>query len=176
MAVLVPLVALSVAACGSSSNKSQTHTGNTSTVATSSSGKGKLTITTATIKPYGSVLVASNGHALYIFAPDKAKQVTCTSACATIWPPVKLPAGAKPAAGGQVKTSLLGSDPNPSGGRVVTYNGWPLYLYVTDTAPGSAKGEGINSSGGYWYLISPAGKVIMSKSSSGTSTSGGGYG
>jgi predicted lipoprotein with Yx(FWY)xxD motif len=87
------------------------------------------------------------------------------SACATIWPPAKLPSGAKATASGQVKSSLLGSDPNPSGGRVVTYNGWPLYTYVTDTAPGVANGQGINSAGGLWYVIAPSGKVIKSKRS-----------
>lgn len=175
--VVVPLVALLVVACGSSAKKTKTHgSGTTPTTAASgsSSSSGKLTVTTATIKPYGTVLVAQNGHALYIYAPDKAQKVRCVSACATIWPPLKLPSGAKPAAGGQVKSSLLGSDPNPGGGRVVTYKGWPLYLYVTDSTPHVAKGEGIFSAGGRWYLMSPTGKPITSKSSSGTSTSSGG--
>ncbi len=33
----------------------------------------------------------------------------------------------KAAASGAVNASLLGSDPDPTGGRVVTYAGWPLY-------------------------------------------------
>ncbi len=177
--VLIPIVALLLAACGSSAKKPSTHaSGKTPTTGGTSStpSSSKLTVTTASIKPYGSVLVAGDGHALYVFAPDKAKKVTCTSACATVWPPLKLASGAKPTAGSQVKSSLLGSDPNPGGGRVVTYNGWPLYGYVTDTKPDVAHGEGVNSSGGYWYLISPSGKVITTKGSSGTSTSGGAYG
>jgi predicted lipoprotein with Yx(FWY)xxD motif len=176
---VVPIVALIAAACGSSSKKPSTHASSkppTTGASSTSSSSGNPTIKTATIKPYGQVLVASNGHALYVFAPDKAKKVTCTSACATIWPPVKLASGAKPTAGGQVKSSLLGSDPNPGGGRVVTYNGWPLYTYVTDTTAGVAHGQGIKSSGGYWHLMAPSGKPIMSKGSSGTSTSGGPYG
>jgi hypothetical protein len=31
-----------------------------------------------------------------------------------------------------VRANLLGSDSDPGGERVVTYNGWPLYLYATD--------------------------------------------
>jgi predicted lipoprotein with Yx(FWY)xxD motif len=166
--VVVVIASLLAAACGSSSSKTTTHAkSSTSTSGTSSSsGAGKVTVAARTIKPYGAVLVNSAGHALYVFAPDKAKKVTCVSACAQIWPPLMLTSGTKPAASGQVKASLLGSDPDPSGGRVVTYNGWPLYTYVTDTAPGVAHGQGINSAGGFWYVISPSGKVIKPKGSS----------
>ena len=43
-----------------------------------------------------------------------------------------------PKAGGTAKTALLGTDKNPSGGRVVTYNKWPLYTYSGDSAAGEA--------------------------------------
>jgi len=36
----------------------------------------------------------------------------------------------------RVTASLLSSDANPSGGKVVTYAGWPLYTYVGDSASG----------------------------------------
>ena len=62
-----------------------------------------------------------------------------------------------------VKQSLLGSDPDPAGGRVVTYAGWPLYTFVSDTAPGSATGQGLNINGGPWYVLSPSGQVIFRK-------------
>lgn len=169
---LVPIAALLAAACGSSSNTTTTHaksptaTGSTS----SSSSSGGVTITTKTIKPYGAVLVNSAGHTLYVFAPDKAKKVTCVGACATVWPPVKLSSGAKASASGQAKSSLLGSDPNPSGGRVVTYNHWPLYAYTADTAAGVAHGEALKLNGGFWYVISPSGTVIKSKKSSSSSS------
>lgn len=167
---VVPIAALLAAACGSSSKTTSTHAKSPpSTSSTPSSSSGAGTVSTRTIKPYGPVLVNSAGHTLYVFAPDKAKKVTCVSACATIWPPAKLASGAKPAASGQVKASLLGSDPDPSGGRVVTYNGWPLYTYVTDSAPGVAHGEALKSAGGLWYVISPSGKVIKSKKSSSSS-------
>ncbi len=174
---LIPIAALLASACGSSSNTTTTHAkspASTGTTSSSASSAG-TTITTKTIKPYGAVLVNSAGHTLYVFAPDKAKKVTCVSSCASVWPPAKLSSGTKASASGQVKSSLLGSDPNPGGGRVVTYNGWPLYTYVTDTAPGVAHGQALNSSGGLWYVISPSGKVIKSKGSS-SSSSGSAYG
>jgi predicted lipoprotein with Yx(FWY)xxD motif len=106
------------------------------------------------------VLVNSKGFTLYMFEPDKRKKVTCLHSCAVIWPPVKLAKGQKPAAAGKTKKSLLGSDPNPAGGRVVTYNKWPLYTYISDTAPGQANGQALNLNGGLWYVLSPTGKVI----------------
>lgn len=110
----------------------------------------------------GSILVDSKGRTLYMFVPDKQKKVTCVKTCAAIWPPMKL-TGAKAVAGKGVKAKLIGSDKNPSGGRVVTYNKWPLYTYVSDLAPGQAKGQALDLNGGYWYVLSPAGKVIKKK-------------
>jgi predicted lipoprotein with Yx(FWY)xxD motif len=120
-------------------------------------------ITAKTIPGLGPVLVNAQGHTLYTFAPDKDKKVTCVGSCTSVWPPVKLAAGAKATPSGAVKASLLGSDPDPSGGNVVTYAGWPLYTYVGDTSPSTHAGQGLNVSGGLWYVISPAGKVITKK-------------
>ena len=92
----------------------------------------------------------AHGHTLYVFAPDQRKSVTCTGTCARVWPPLKLAAGGKLTAGGLVRAKLLGSDKSPAGGRVATYNRWPLYTYVADTKPGQAKGQAIKLNGGYW--------------------------
>ena len=47
----------------------------------------------------------------------------------------------------------------------MTYGGWPLYTYAADTAPGVASGQDVNLNGGYWYVLTPAGKLITSKPS-----------
>jgi len=111
----------------------------------------------------GVILVNAEGRTLYTFAPDKKSKVTCVSSCASVWPPVTLSAGAAPAVAKQIKASLLSSDANPAGGKVVTYAGWPLYTYVGDSAPGTASGQALNLNGGLWYVITPAGKVITKK-------------
>ncbi len=123
----------------------------------------KVTITTRKIPKLGVVLVDGQGRTLYMFAPDKQARVTCKKACAAVWPPVKLAKGRKLVAAGGVKRSLLGSDPNPAGGRVVTYNKWPLYTYVADTRPGQATGQALNLNGGLWYVLAASGKVIRTK-------------
>jgi predicted lipoprotein with Yx(FWY)xxD motif len=108
----------------------------------------------------GTVLVNAQGYALYMFVPDNQRQVTCTSLCAATWPPLKLPASAVLAAGPGVQASLLGSDADPAGGRVVTYNGWPLYTYTGDVQAGQYTGQAIDLNGGDWYLLRPSGKPI----------------
>jgi predicted lipoprotein with Yx(FWY)xxD motif len=121
------------------------------------------TVTTRKVKKLGTVLVNSRGRTLYMFVPDHRKKVTCKGKCATYWPPLKVKKGRKPTAGGAAKKKLLGTDKNPGGGRVVTYNRWPLYTYIADTKPGQATGQAIKLNGGYWYVLSPAGKVIKKK-------------
>jgi predicted lipoprotein with Yx(FWY)xxD motif len=121
------------------------------------------TVTTRRIKKLGVVLVNSRGFTLYMFKPDKRRRVTCKGSCAAVWPPLKLKKGTRPTAGGAAKKSLLGSDRNPGGGRVVTYNRWPLYTYVADSRPGQASGQATNLNGGLWYVLSPSGKIITKK-------------
>jgi predicted lipoprotein with Yx(FWY)xxD motif len=138
-------------------NAPATRSSQTSTRATG------VKISTRNVAKLGVILVNAKGRTLYMFVPDKQSKVTCVGTCAAIWPPVKLPSGAKAVAAGAAKASLLGSDRNPSGGRVVTYNKWPLYTYVSDTAGGQVKGQALKLNGGYWYVLSPSGKVIKTK-------------
>jgi predicted lipoprotein with Yx(FWY)xxD motif len=178
LSTVVLLAVLLATACGSTATKTSTTTKSrtpTTAASISTTSSGRLAVKTATIKPYGSALVAENGHPLYIFVPDDAKKVTCTGTCTKIWPPLKLPGGAKAVASGQAKAALLGTDPDPSGGRVVTYDGWPLYAYVLDTSAGVAHGQGIGLNGGLWYLISPSGKVITKRVVSSSSGYNSGY-
>jgi predicted lipoprotein with Yx(FWY)xxD motif len=120
-------------------------------------------VKTRKIKHLGTVLVNSKGLTLYMFVPDHQKKVTCKGTCAATWPPLKVKKGQKPTAGGAARKKLLGTDPNPGGGRVVTYNKWPLYTYILDTKPGQAMGQRTNLNGGLWYVLSPSGKVIKKK-------------
>jgi predicted lipoprotein with Yx(FWY)xxD motif len=167
-----PFVALLIVACGSSNNKTTTSTPAATTSATSPAAptSGGTRVSIASVDGLGPVLVNAQGKVLYIFVPDNAKKVTCVDGCAAVWPPLKL-SGSKAVAAGTIKASLIGSDPNPSGGRVVTYAGWPLYTYVADTGPGVANGQAKNLNGGLWYVIAPSGTVIKKQVSSSSSPS-----
>jgi predicted lipoprotein with Yx(FWY)xxD motif len=134
--------------------------------ASSSSARVQLskpTVTTKKLKHLGTVLVNSRGLTLYMFKPDHQKKVTCNRSCRLVWPPLKIKKGQRPTAGGSARKGLLGTVKNPGGGRVVTYNRWPLYTYILDQRPGQAKGQRTNLNGGLWYVLSPSGKIITKK-------------
>jgi len=164
LSLAVALFAL--AGCGSSSSSTSssasTPTASTPAATTPATTPAASTaqISVKTVAGLGPVLVNSQGRTLYVFVPDKHAKVTCVGACASLWPPTKLSTGQKATAAAEAKASLLGSDPDSEGGQVVTYAGWPLYAYAADSGPGTANGQGLNSEGGLWYVISPTGKVI----------------
>jgi len=120
-----------------------------------------VTIKARRLPGAGTVLVSSRGYALYMFEPDAQRLVTCTGLCAATWPPVKISAGARLVAGPGVRAALLSTDPDPAGGRVVTYGGWPLYGYSGDVEPGQDTGQAIDLNGGDWYLMRPSGKPLI---------------
>jgi len=125
------------------------------------SGARTVTVRARPVPHLGKVLVNSQGYVLYVFAPDGHRAVTCTAACLGSWPPLMLPSGGTLAAGAGVDSMLLGSDPDPEVGRVVTYNNWPLYTYAGDVAPGQASGQDIDLNGGEWYVIRPSGQPLI---------------
>lgn len=150
---------------GASTTKQPTSTSTTPTTTPSGSGAGNQTVTilSRSVPGLGTILVNSAGHTLYAFAPDKRSKVTCTGGCAAVWPPAFVPPGRKVRGGPGVRASLLGSAPDPSGGRVITYNGWPLYTYVADTAPGTEAGQAVDLNGGLWWVITTAGAVVKKR-------------
>jgi predicted lipoprotein with Yx(FWY)xxD motif len=138
-------------------------TSSATTTTPSTSATKSISLSVRALPTVGAVLVNAEGRTLYTFAPDQHSKVTCVSSCATLWPPLKLASGETAAGSPQLKVSLLGSDPDPEGGRVVTYAGWPLYTYAADSAAGQDNGQGLEANGGRWYVIAPSGKVITTQ-------------
>jgi predicted lipoprotein with Yx(FWY)xxD motif len=165
--VSVAVVATSAAACSSSSSGGGAGTGTPSSPPAHASGPAGsgAALKTATI---GGVTVVTNaqGFTLYSFAPDTATTSRCNGACAQIWPPVT-----GPAAAGQGVTGRLGTITRSDGATQATYDGHPLYTYTADTAPGQAKGNGINVDGGVWHEVTASGVAVPASPSGG---SGGG--
>jgi predicted lipoprotein with Yx(FWY)xxD motif len=158
---LLAALGLVAAGCGGSSASSAPKSG----VLGAQHSTSSVAVKTRMIKGLGVVLVNTKGRTLYVFMKDQHRHVTCTGSCARFWPPQKWKSSAKPKAGGAAKSALLGSDKNPAGGKVVTYNHWPLYTYSGDSAAGQAKGWNLNVNGGKWYVISASGKVVKHKTS-----------
>ena len=105
------------------------------------------------------------GRTLYVFAPDTDLDVH-----------VQRPVRRDLATGdrlrrdygrGDAKASLLGTSKRADGSMQVTYAGHPLYTYVSDTAKGDAKGQGLNVDGGLWWVVAADGSSIMKTASFG---------
>lgn len=106
----------------------------------------------------GSFLVDAKGMTLYLLTKDSPNTSSCYDKCATNWPPL-LSTGT-PIAGDGVDAAKFGTTTRTDGSVQVTYNGWPLYHYKGDSAPGDTAGEGVGS---VWFAVSPAGdKVTVS--------------
>jgi predicted lipoprotein with Yx(FWY)xxD motif len=163
----VALVALAVAGCGDN-NDSGNATAASPPPKTKSGGSATVGVANSSL---GNILVDSQGRTIYLFQQDTSTKSTCSGACATGWPPVRV--SGKPTAGSGVNASMLGTTPRSDGKPQVTYNGHPLYLFSGDSSAGDTNGQGVNAFGAAWYVVSPSGDAITTQAAGGT---GGGSG
>src|SRR3954451_12947101 len=156
----LPLAMLALAGCGGSASHAPptTKDGRPASVGVATTG-------------LGDVLVNRQGRTLYLFERDSGTISTCTGACAVNWPPLRV--RGMPLVGGGARSSDVGRAARADGVSQLTYNGHPLYTFVSDKKPGDTNGEGINAFGGSWFAISPAGTKVAPHSQP---QGGGGYG
>jgi len=93
-----------------------------------------------------TVLVNAKGFTLYWFAIDTPTKSHCEGTCAQYWLPLKGPTTLSPGVTGQ-----LGTIKRSDGSVQATFDGHPLYTYVSDSAPGQNSGDGVNLDGGLWH-------------------------
>ena len=107
-------------------------------------------------------------HGVLVAAGTPGKS-NCNGSCAKYWPPVKGPVTAMAGV-----TGKFGTITRSEGAMQETWNEHPLYTYAADSAPGQAKGSGLNLSGGVWHEVTISGTAAPAPAKS--SSSGGGYG
>lgn len=175
------LVALLVAACGSSgnsgsgsgsANSGSANAGSpaTGTNASASSSNSALSVAKGSA---GTYLVGAKGRALYLWEADSTNKSHCAGSCLSVWPAATV--SGKPQLGHGVNASDVGTIMT-AGKKQLTYDGHPLYYYAGDTSAGSTRGQGSNGFGAKWWLVTPSGSAITSSGgSSGSSGSGGPY-
>ena len=139
------VAALLTAACGGSTPLS-------------SPAGARATIAVASNAKLGQILVDGAGKTLYLFVADTGSSSTCYTSCAQLWPPV-LTSG-PPQAGSGATASLLGTTTRTDGKTEVTYGGHPLYYFVSDKQAGDATGQGVDSFGALWWVVSPSGAAV----------------
>jgi predicted lipoprotein with Yx(FWY)xxD motif len=170
--------AITVAACGSSSS-SGTAAGSSSSAPAGASSAAAVTVSAKSVHGVGTVLVNGQGQTLYLLTSEKGGKITCTASngCTQAWPETTLASEmTAPTAGTGVQSSLLGTVKDASGNLEVTYNHWPLYTFSGDSGAGVAKGQGLTSFGGTWYVLNTSGNPVTSSQAGSSSSTGGGYG
>lgn len=123
----------------------------TASPAASPMAEGGTTVMTAESMELGTIFTDAEGMTLYIFLSDTpdSGESTCYDQCEENWPvfsadePLTLPDDV---------SGELGTIERTDGTMQVTYNGWPLYYWAADEAPGDATGQGV---GDVWYVAVP---------------------
>ena len=102
----------------------------------------------------GDIIVDDTGLTMYLFMPDAQGDVSvCNDDCAANWPPV----GAVQSVEDGLDEALVGSITRDDGTTQGTYNGWPLYYFANDAAPGDVNGQGANE---VWWVIDASGNAV----------------
>ena len=174
--------------CGGGGSSSTTNAsggsgeqGATASTAASTSGAA-ATVAVADNSNLGPILVNAQDRTLYLFEKDESDESYCNGNCAKVWPPYTSKGG--PKAGKGADASKLGTLKRDDGSTQVTYNGSPLYLYVSDKKAGEAGGNELDQFGAEWYALRPSGDKAEGDESgggssgsdeSGGSSGGGGY-
>ena len=156
---LLAILALVAAACGDDDDPGATPTTpapppTAGPVTTPSPAPMDSPSVQVTASGLGDILTDGEGNTLYLFVPDDAGTSVCNGPCSSVWPPLE----GEPTAGDGADAALLGTAARDDGTTQATYNGWPLYNFSGDTAPGDSNGQGLNN---IWWVISPTGDAIM---------------
>jgi predicted lipoprotein with Yx(FWY)xxD motif len=165
---IIILIALIVAGCGGTSGTTPppTSTATTASVpytvptpnptpqSTATPSPGNALIHTAQVTvngPVETVLTNAAGKTLYYLTADTPTTTACTGPCTTIWLPLLATGALTSSTPLRHQLSVL-ADAN---GQQVEYDGHLLYAFSGDTAAGQAHGEGIQSFGGTWHVVTP---------------------
>ena len=163
--VLIAGLIVVLAACGGGSSSS----GKAVSCAGSKSAASAGDAVSTWCSSFGAILVDGKGYVLYASSADTAKKSDI------MWSPVAVRGTPKVAPG--LKKSLVGDVTRADGSHQLTYGGHPLYTYKADTGPHLVNGQGLESFGATWYIISAkTGKLITKKLSTKQQRGGNGPG
>lgn len=154
-AITALLLALALGACAADDAATTTTAGATATTeaATTTEAPAAAGSVVLASTDLGDILQDSEGRTLYLFNPDAQGDSTCYDDCADAWPAFV----EEGSAGEGVDASLLGTTTRTDGAVQVTYNGWPLYYFSGDVAPGDTNGQALND---VWWVVDAAGNAV----------------
>ncbi len=117
---------------------------------------GSFTVMIKNDPKLGDFLTDSKGMTLYLFTQDTPGVSNCTGKCLTYWPALVAPGAVTAASGVMGKLDVITR--SDDGSKQVTYNGYPLYYFIKDKAPGDTTGQGVT---GNWFVVPPTATTIL---------------
>jgi len=114
-------------------------------VATAGARTVHLVSTAHNAKLGKTILVTARGRTLYSLSAERHGRFICTKACLSVWTPLTVRKGDKPAG-----VPGLGTIRRPDHRIQVTYRGAPLYTFYLDSKRGDINGNGIRDVG-VWH-------------------------
>ena len=114
-----------------------------------------VTLQIASDDKLGKFLADGDRNTLYLFTKDTIGTSNCYDKCAQAWPPL-IPSG-QPTLKDGVSTDLISTTVRKDGSVQLTYDGWPLYYYAKDKAPGDTTGQAVSN---VWWVVSGEGNPI----------------
>lgn len=124
----------------------------------------QVKLTATTVGQLGQVVTDAAGMTLYRFDGDTANPPAsnCNDQCAQTWPPELATSSTATLDG--IDQSAVGVILRKDGTKQLTINGWAVYRYAKDAAPGDAKGQGLQQK---WYAVTPQGKKAAGAATAG---------
>jgi predicted lipoprotein with Yx(FWY)xxD motif len=112
---------------------------------------------------FGTIVVDGEGMTAYMFDNDTqgSGESSCSGDCLAAWPPIVAESDAPTVEGLEGEVGTIERD---DGTLQVTLNGWPLYLWAQDSAPGDVTGQAVND---VWWVVGPDGEPIRTAPASG---------
>ena len=149
----LPLLALSLAACGAGSEPS----GGAAAAAKKDQQPVRAEVKVVQ-SDLGPILADQDSNTLYAFVKDKGGKSACAADCLATWPALtsKKPATAGEGTDAALLTTITGSE----SGSQARYGEWPLYYYAADVTPGDVNGQGVD---GEWFVIKADGKLMKTE-------------
>jgi plastocyanin/predicted lipoprotein with Yx(FWY)xxD motif len=165
--ILAALTGYLVAYPSSSTHTTTATTTVTSTASPSATSSTPLAVNLVYKAGIGFYLTNASGYTLYFRTTDPGNgSSTCTGSCVNVWPLFYAGAGTfrLPSS---LNSSSFGVAARSDGLKQTTFNGYPLYYYVGDKAPGQITGQGK----GNFYACCSVVAATTTTSSSSTSSS-----
>jgi len=141
--------------CGSDDDGNAGAAGESSPEA-SSSAPAEEPVLAAADSDLGDIVVDGEGMTVYVFDKDTPGSGTsaCTGGCLEAWPAVVADSDSPTVEGVSGEVGTITRD---DGTLQVTLEGYPLYLWKDDTAPGDTTGQGVQ---GVWWVVTPDGTKV----------------